>query len=1183
MTWHDWMQRLPLFRDSRSRRRSCASYRGAGWRVESLEVRNLLTVNFQFDYSLDTTHFFDNNDFARASLEMAAGSLESFLGDSLDAIMPSGSNTWLAQFSSPGTGAATGISNLNVPANTLIIYVGGRDLSGEVAEGAPGGWSSGSSDQQWLDLLGSRGQTGALAPSVATDFGPWGGSLAFDSSGTNWFFGASDYGILPNQIDFMSAAQHELGHLLGFGTAESFDRYISGSTFAGPNAEGAYDGVGNPPLSGDRAHWLAGTTDGGQVVAMDPSLGPGVRRLFTGLDYAALNDIGWNSNNGTGVGGGGGDGGGGGITDPVIITTSSNLQTSESGGSVTFTAVLGAKPTSNVTFNLSSSNVDEAFLSASSIVFTPSNWNIPQTITVTGVDDLLVDGNKSYTIITSPVVSNDTRFSGFNPPDISITNLDNDKSGITVTPTTGLVTTEQGGTSSFVVYLDSQPSSNVTISLNSSDTREGTVALTTLVFTPTNWMVSQIVTVTGIDDHVADSNKTYSIVLNPALSADPAYAGINPPDVRVINTSIPDLTPTIVLSGSAVTVASEGNPMLLDSSAQVYDLDSPFLNLNGARLVIGLSSNGTSNDKLSVLDEGKASGKVGAPSNSSSITYGGVTIGTRSGGTGTTPLTITFNSKATMAMVQEVVRNLQFQTSTSNKSALDRSVTFQLRTSNGTTSNTASKVIHVTTGALPPVIDLGSSTLTYKNKSGAQLISPTASLTDPDSAVFTGGKLTVTMGPGAVVGDTLRIRRQGTGAGQIDAANDGTVKFGKTVIGSWSGGTNGRPLVITFKSTASRSAVQALIRDITFETSLTNTSLKTRTVNFQLTDGKGGSSTVVTKTINVVNTTGADVQRKTGGDPQDEADLTPTILLSGASVTVASGGIPVLLDTSVQVYDTNLPSLNLNGAKLVISLTSNGTSSDKLSVLNEGTGQGQVGAPTSGSITYGGLAIGTRSGGTGTTPLTITFNRKATLAMVQEVARNLQFQTSTANKSALDRSVSFQLKTADGTVSNAANTVIRVTTGALPPVINLGDSVLTYTNQSGAQLISASALLTDPDSTVFTGGKLTITLGSGAVAGDTLRIRRQGTGAGQIDAAIDGTVKFGSTVIGSWSGGTNGRPLVITLKSTASQAAVQALIRNVTFETSATNTSLQTRTVNFQVTDGTGGSSAVATKTIAVN
>ena len=842
------MRRLPKFCDSRSQRRRCASAQAAGWRVEALEVRNLLTVSFQFDYSLDTSHFFDNPA-ARSALEQAANSLGSFLSDSLEAIVPSGNNSWLAQFHSPGSGSIVNVTDLTVAANTLVIFAGARDLSGgTVAEGAPGGWSSGNSDSQWLDLLSRRGQTGAVVDPrrTATDFGPWGGSLAFDSLGTDWYFGSSASGILPNQMDFMSVAQHELGHLLGFGTAESFDRYISGNVFTGPSATSAYDGEGSPPLSGDRSHWAGGTTDGAQAVAMDPSLGPGVRRLFTGLDYAALNDIGWNSNSG--------GGGGGGTAGSVIISTGSNLQTTESGGSVSFTAVLSSKPTSNVTINLTNTDLDEAFLSTSSVVFTPLNWNLPQTVTVTGVDDLVVDGNRSFQIVTSSVISSDVQFAGFNPSDISITNLDNDKSGITVTPTSGLVTTEQAGTSSFVVYLNSQPSSNVTISLNSSNVKEGTISLSTLVFTPTNWMVAQIVTAQGVDDRVSDSNKTYTIVLNPVSSADRSYAGIDPPDVSVINTSIPDLTPTISLSRTEVAVSSAGNPTFLDTKALVYDLDSPFLNLNGAKLVITLSRNGTSNDRLLVLDGGKGKGMVGA-SSSGSITYEGVSIGTRSGGTATTPLTITFNSKATLAMVQQVVRSLQFRTSSENRSALDRSVSLQLRISDGQTSNAATALIHVSTGGQPPVINLGASSLPYRNRSGAQLISPSASLTDPDSAIFNSGKLTIYLGPGAAVGDTLRIRRQGTGSAQIDAATDGTVRFGKVVIGSWSGGTSGKPLVITLKSTASQTAVQALIRNITFETSLTNTSLAVRTANFQVTDGDGGSSTVAAKSI-VVSSAG---------------------------------------------------------------------------------------------------------------------------------------------------------------------------------------------------------------------------------------------------------------------------------------------------------------------------------------
>ena len=44
-----------------------------------------------------------------------------------------------------------------------------------------------------------------------------------------------------------------------------------------------------------------------------------------------------------------------------------------------------------------------------------------------------------------------------------------------MTPTPGLTTTEAGGTATFTVVLNTQPTADVTIALSSSDTTEGTV------------------------------------------------------------------------------------------------------------------------------------------------------------------------------------------------------------------------------------------------------------------------------------------------------------------------------------------------------------------------------------------------------------------------------------------------------------------------------------------------------------------------------------------------------------------------------------------------------------------------------------------------------------------------------------------------------------------------------------
>ncbi len=74
---------------------------------------------------------------------------------------------------------------------------------------------------------------------------------------------------------------------------------------------------------------------------------------------------------------------------------------------------------------LSTDNVAEGMVSPSSLTFTTSDWNVPQTVTVTGVDDLVIDGNISYNIIIV-VTSPDITYDGVNAPSIVVTNTDND-------------------------------------------------------------------------------------------------------------------------------------------------------------------------------------------------------------------------------------------------------------------------------------------------------------------------------------------------------------------------------------------------------------------------------------------------------------------------------------------------------------------------------------------------------------------------------------------------------------------------------------------------------------------------------------------------------------------------------------------------------------------------------------
>src|SRR5438093_6190218 len=114
--------------------------------------------------------------------------------------------------------------------------------------------------------------------------------------------------------------------------------------------------------------------------------------------------------------------------------------------------------------------------------------------------------------------------------------MDDDTVGITVAPTSGLTTTEGGGTATFTVVLASQPMANVTIGLSSNDLTEGTVAPASVTFTSGNWNAAQTVTVTGVDDFGVDGAVAYTIVTTATTSTDTTDTELNRAHVAVRNT-----------------------------------------------------------------------------------------------------------------------------------------------------------------------------------------------------------------------------------------------------------------------------------------------------------------------------------------------------------------------------------------------------------------------------------------------------------------------------------------------------------------------------------------------------------------------------------------------------------------------------------------------------------------------
>ncbi|GIR37551.1 MAG: hypothetical protein CM15mP49_29360 [Actinomycetota bacterium] len=142
------------------------------------------------------------------------------------------------------------------------------------------------------------------------------------------------------------------------------------------------------------------------------------------------------------------------------------------------------------------------------ITFTSANWDTAQVVTVTGVDDDIIDGtiNSTITVTIVDAISDD-QFDAVADQTVSVSTTDDDVAGFTVSETEGSTgVAEAGGTDTFTVVLNAQPDSDVVLSITSSDTGEATVT-SSLTFTSENWD-TPIVTVTGVDDDLVTELST---------------------------------------------------------------------------------------------------------------------------------------------------------------------------------------------------------------------------------------------------------------------------------------------------------------------------------------------------------------------------------------------------------------------------------------------------------------------------------------------------------------------------------------------------------------------------------------------------------------------------------------------------------------------------------------------------
>ena len=240
----------------------------------------------------------------------------------------------------------------------------------------------------------------------------------------------------------------------------------------------------------------------------------------------------------------------------TLSTTALNVQEN---GTAEYTLVLDTEPVGGAVsvplgVGVAANTVTR---SPSALTFTARNWDAPQTVTVTGVDDANT-GNEIVALGHAPTGGG---YDGVSISNINVTAVDDDVAGLKVSPVN--LTVAEGATATYTVRLNVAPTGTVAVTVGgataklTADTDTGTPGdQTTLSFDAANWDTARTVTVTAVaDDDGADETVGLSHTVT-GTGDYAALAAIRRPGVSVLVRD--DETAGVVLAPTSLAIDEGG-------------------------------------------------------------------------------------------------------------------------------------------------------------------------------------------------------------------------------------------------------------------------------------------------------------------------------------------------------------------------------------------------------------------------------------------------------------------------------------------------------------------------------------------------------------------------------------------------------------------------------------------------
>jgi glucose/arabinose dehydrogenase len=223
------------------------------------------------------------------------------------------------------------------------------------------------------------------------------------------------------------------------------------------------------------------------------------------------------------------------------------------GGSALFTVRLAQAPVFNVVVEVERTSGDaDLTVSAGGVrTFTPANWNVAQTVTISAAEDAGLENDAAIFRVSAP---------GLAAYDVEINGIDNDEPNLVMSAAN--VALNEGSTATFTVRLANAPATNVTVSTarTAGDTDVSISGGASLLFTTVNYATPQTVTVAAAEDADTAAETATLTVSAPGEISRTVAATVTDNDFVAPAFDSPPDTTAVINAAYSYAAHATGNP-----------------------------------------------------------------------------------------------------------------------------------------------------------------------------------------------------------------------------------------------------------------------------------------------------------------------------------------------------------------------------------------------------------------------------------------------------------------------------------------------------------------------------------------------------------------------------------------------------------------------------------------------